>query len=325
MAQSIKTVSSLTRTVSSTSVRSISNDETVSPHPLRAAPVLPQSESTSIKHIKAGSCVQVSVSEIPKRKPVLIPPNPTTTIITAAPYHDSPFAEKGAGATSANSPWRSLTSKFKRPFMKSTSVAASPSRPPTPPTPLITTAAQTNDLKPKLPFQSNKKKQRVFLIVGGVVLLHLILVIGLTVGLSGRNKSSNINHHSSVDLPLPNNHGGPYMGDLTYYDPGLGACGIESSAGEPVCAVSHYLYDAVSVGPNPNANPLCGKKLRLRRAGRSVDVTVVDRCVGCQPNDIDVSISVFTQLALEEQGRVDVQWAWLEDTPLPRTPPRTPG
>ncbi|OJD09806.1 hypothetical protein AJ78_08918, partial [Emergomyces pasteurianus Ep9510] len=40
--------------------------------------------------------------------------------------------------------------------------------------------------------------------------------------------------------------------------------------------------------------------------------------VGCKPNDVDVSISVFTQLALEENGRVDVQWAWLDDTPLPR-------
>jgi len=37
--------------------------------------------------------------------------------------------------------------------------------------------------------------------------------------------------------------------------------------------------------------------------------------VGCKATDIDVSMSVFTQLALVEQGRVNVEWAWLEKAP----------
>jgi hypothetical protein len=32
--------------------------------------------------------------------------------------------------------------------------------------------------------------------------------------------------------------------------------------------------------------------------------------------DIDVSISVFSQLAAVEQGRVNVEWAWLETAPV---------
>lgn len=105
-----------------------------------------------------------------------------------------------------------------------------------------------------------------------------------------------------------------------------------------MCAVSKDLFDAASVGPNPNANPLCGLKIRLRRNNKSVDVTVVDRCefvrailgteaklltrygywpgVGCEPTDIDVSIAVFEQLALVDQGRVDVEWAWLDKAPV---------
>ncbi|KKZ65053.1 hypothetical protein EMCG_01293 [[Emmonsia] crescens] len=277
MPPSISTISSLTRTISSTSVHSLKDHPT--PRPDWSAPALSQPEPSTIKHIKTGS-VQVSISEIPKRKPLAIPVTTTTTTITATAFQNSPSAEDGGTVTN-------------------------------PPRPIF------DKLKQKLPFQSNKKKQRIFLgAVGGVILLHLILLIGLVAGLSARNKKNDNLAYSN--LPLPSAHGGPYTGELTYYAPGLGACGIESAPSEAVCAVSQYLYDAVSTGPNPNTNPLCGKRLRLRKGGRSVDVTVVDRCVGCQPNDIDVTLSVFTQLALEEQGRVDVQWAWLDDTPLPR-------
>lgn len=39
--------------------------------------------------------------------------------------------------------------------------------------------------------------------------------------------------------------------------------------------------------------------------------------VGCQPNDIDVSIAVFEKLADPNLGRVKVTWAWLP--PIPAT------
>ena len=100
--------------------------------------------------------------------------------------------------------------------------------------------------------------------------------------------------------------------------PGLGACGITSAPSDNIVAVSHYVFDAVQKGSDPNSNPLCGKKIRAKRFDasvngyRSVDVTVVDRCVGCQPNDLDVTTSVFDQMADEALGRVDVTWAWLD-------------
>lgn len=43
----------------------------------------------------------------------------------------------------------------------------------------------------------------------------------------------------------------------------------------------------------------------------SVDVKVVDRCTGCEPTDIDLSLDMFTSLADEGQGRVVGSWAWL--------------
>jgi hypothetical protein len=118
------------------------------------------------------------------------------------------------------------------------------------------------------------------------------------------------------NLPLPTSNGGPYSGDLTYYEPGLGACGITSSSSDSICAVSHLVFDAAQTGSNPNANPLCGLKIRLRRNDESVDVTVVDRCVGCKATDIDTTTSVFGTLAEIDQGRVTVDWAWLESSPV---------
>jgi hypothetical protein len=71
---------------------------------------------------------------------------------------------------------------------------------------------------------------------------------------------------------------------MTYYDPGMGSCGVTSSYNQDVVAVSHILYDAAQVGSNPNTNPLCGKRIRVTRFNestgqqQSVDLTVVDRC-----------------------------------------------
>jgi len=116
------------------------------------------------------------------------------------------------------------------------------------------------------------------------------------------------------DLPLPTNTA-QHAGDLTYYDPGLGACGIVSDSSDSVVSVSHYVFDAVQKGGNPNQNVLCGKTIRATKRERSVDLTVVDRCTGCQPNDLDTTTGVFDRLAEREEGRVDVVWAWLEIVP----------
>ncbi|KAF4177631.1 hypothetical protein CNMCM8927_008505 [Aspergillus lentulus] len=156
--------------------------------------------------------------------------------------------------------------------------------------------------------QFSKKKRLVIIAIAVAVVCLLALVIGLAVGLTRGKGHSN--------LPLPTSHGGPYSGDLTYYNPGLGSCGITSTDSDMICAVSHVLFDAASTGSNPNANPLCGLKLRLRRGESSVDVKIVDRCVGCKVKDLDVSPAVFQKLADMDLGRVLVEWSWLEDSPV---------
>ncbi|RMY96891.1 hypothetical protein D0864_05008 [Hortaea werneckii] len=104
--------------------------------------------------------------------------------------------------------------------------------------------------------------------------------------------------------------------------PGLGACGVTSTEDDFIVALSHVLFDAAGsstdAGGNSNENPLCGRMLRATRyneeanAQRSVDLRVVDRCTGCEVDDLDTSLKAFERLAPSASGRVDVSWAWLQ-------------
>ncbi|KAI0112320.1 RlpA-like double-psi beta-barrel-protein domain-containing protein-containing protein [Hypoxylon sp. NC0597] len=152
----------------------------------------------------------------------------------------------------------------------------------------------------------------LYILLPAAVFLFVLvpLAIGLGVGLSRR--SSGIGN-----LPLPGNRD-VFTGELTYYDPALGACGIQSTSSEDIVSVSHIIFDAASQGSDPNVNPLCHKTIRVTRnyieageGNKSVDVTVVDRCVGCQPTDLDLSVAAFTKLAPQDSGRVVGSWAWL--------------
>jgi hypothetical protein len=151
----------------------------------------------------------------------------------------------------------------------------------------------------------HRYSRRTRTIAIAVILAILILIIGLAAGLSSHSKSQN--------LPLPSANGGPYEGDLTYYDPGLGACGVTSSNGQKIVAVSHIIFDKVQTGSNPNTNPLCGKSVRVKRLGGdvTVDLVVVDRCTGCQPDDLDMTEDIFATLADVGLGRVKGEWSWL--------------
>ncbi|KIW84412.1 hypothetical protein Z517_03662 [Fonsecaea pedrosoi CBS 271.37] len=181
-------------------------------------------------------------------------------------------------------------------------------------TPTIRRKPVPTSLPPRVPnktesllnrWKNLSRRVRIFVLVA--VLAIIALIIGLAAGLSTRKHKQN--------LPLPLGNGGPYTGDLTYYEPGLGACGLTSDDNDKIVAISHIVFDAVSVGSNPNANPLCGKKIRARKDNKSVDLTVVDRCTGCQPMDIDVTINTFADLADIDLGRVLVEWNWLENVP----------
>ncbi|KAK6363285.1 hypothetical protein TWF730_000725 [Orbilia blumenaviensis] len=80
---------------------------------------------------------------------------------------------------------------------------------------------------------------------------------------------------SSAAAPSPSSGGGggggggtgqTYTGDATYYDPGLGSCGITNSASDLIAAIGHALFDSMATA-NSNNNPFCGRQIIIRKKG----------------------------------------------------------
>ncbi|OKL62052.1 hypothetical protein UA08_02410 [Talaromyces atroroseus] len=243
----------------------------------------------------------VPSANFPKRKPVPAAQEPIVKEVSTANDHGYEQTQQ-LGADPEKSPeattWdsqRNNNASRRKVFLPTLSL-------------VVFDKVRLGPLERYLPQEPRKRRYTMAGIFAGLFAALLVLIIGLAVGLTVNKKTQN--------LPLPTSHGGPYTGDLTYYAPGLGACGITSSSSDSICAVSHLVFDAAQTGSNPNANPLCGLKIRLRRNDESVDVTIVDRCVGCEATDIDTTTSVFSELADIDQGRVTVEWAWLESSPV---------
>lgn len=91
-------------------------------------------------------------------------------------------------------------------------------------------------------------------------------------------------------------------GDMTYYAPGLGSCGGTNNESDAVVALSWEQYN----GANP-----CGKSIKITLNGVTTTATVVDKCMGCTVDAIDVSPSVFEKLASLDVGRTIVEWEFI--------------
>lgn len=108
--------------------------------------------------------------------------------------------------------------------------------------------------------------------------------------------------------------GTTYTGDLTWYDVGLGSCGITSTSSEAIVAVSHTIMDDPQYyTANPNNNPLCGRKVSITGVdGTKYTASVVDRCEGCAKADLDLSADFFNLVTKNGDGRVhNIAWSWL--------------
>ncbi|KAI6047570.1 RlpA-like double-psi beta-barrel-protein domain-containing protein-containing protein [Pisolithus marmoratus] len=106
---------------------------------------------------------------------------------------------------------------------------------------------------------------------------------------------------------------GTQSGQGTFYETGLGACGITNTDTQLIAAVSWELFDSYPGydGVNPNTNPVCGKQVTASYQGKSTTVTITDRCTGCSITDLDFSPSAFTDLANESLGRIGITWVWV--------------
>jgi hypothetical protein len=115
---------------------------------------------------------------------------------------------------------------------------------------------------------------------------------------------------------------GTYSGDLTHYDAGLGACGLTSLGTDPVVALPYAKMGTKSSGDDPN--PYCGKMITVYYKGVSAQAKVVDKCMGCVGDSIDLSDAVFSALipgsdpsdpsSTTDPGRVQGSWSFDDGT-----------
>lgn len=94
--------------------------------------------------------------------------------------------------------------------------------------------------------------------------------------------------------------GKSFTGEMTYFTPGMGACGHESPESEHMVAISQTLFDQYTPNGNPNKNPLCGATVSITGAdGSSYDATIWDRCTGCAEADLDMPQSFFDTVTMK--------------------------
>lgn len=97
-----------------------------------------------------------------------------------------------------------------------------------------------------------------------------------------------------------------FQGDMTYYAPGLGSCGLTNTESDHIVALSVQMMDnAASPNGNPNRNPKCGTMINIYNPTTKTthQAKVVDTCEGCADQDIDVSPSLFQVVAPDGDGR----------------------
>ncbi|KAI1825484.1 RlpA-like double-psi beta-barrel-protein domain-containing protein-containing protein [Xylaria intraflava] len=91
-------------------------------------------------------------------------------------------------------------------------------------------------------------------------------------------------------------------GDMTYFTPGLGACGWWSNEGQAVVALNTADYAG---GAN------CGRWITIQGNGATTAAQVVDLCPGCGAGGVDVAPVIFDDIAPLSVGRVPVTW-WFQ-------------
>ena len=95
-----------------------------------------------------------------------------------------------------------------------------------------------------------------------------------------------------------------YVGDMTFFNPGLGSCGAYNTDSDYVVA----LHPAKMA----DKRKACGSRIRIwnRDGGREAFATVVDTCMGCWTDqDIDASPALFKAVAPNGDGRVhNIAW-----------------
>ena len=101
-----------------------------------------------------------------------------------------------------------------------------------------------------------------------------------------------------------------YTGDITYFTPGLGSCGVTNTESDMIVALAEDMMTAAG-GANPNDNPYCGRSITMTHGGVTATATIEDTCPGCSGAGLDLTPTLFEKFADLGVGRVSgVQWSF---------------
>lgn len=96
-------------------------------------------------------------------------------------------------------------------------------------------------------------------------------------------------------------------GKGTYYynDANEGACGGWTSQSDHVVAISTSYFNQAQ-----DASPHCGKEVEICSGGKCLNAKVVDACVSCSENDLDLSPGTieYFDSNYQNDGVIDIQW-----------------
>jgi hypothetical protein len=133
----------------------------------------------------------------------------------------------------------------------------------------------------------------------------------------------------------------PQIGHLTYFNPGVGACGgLDMVGNELAVAISWELFDmGREIGGSPlednwvflgthadgidrTSSALCFRGIRVWTAddqGHKLveqEVVVRDRCTGCNVTHLDIQEDIFKKYwDGGGDGRISVTWEWMQEAP----------
>ncbi|TDL27985.1 Non-catalytic module family EXPN protein [Rickenella mellea] len=92
-----------------------------------------------------------------------------------------------------------------------------------------------------------------------------------------------------------------HSGVATFYEPGLGECGIFNQPSDFIVALSVQNFN----------NSDCFKNIRVTSGGKSATVRVVDECPTCGLNGLDLSPAAFEVFAPLSAGEISVTWQFV--------------
>ncbi|KAF9553808.1 hypothetical protein CPC08DRAFT_713430 [Agrocybe pediades] len=108
----------------------------------------------------------------------------------------------------------------------------------------------------------------------------------------------------------------------TFYDVGLGACGIVNVPSDFIVALNGQQFGSGYPGPN------CFKQIKLSYGGKTAVATITDMCPGCPYGGLDLSRGLFKHFASEDLGVLSGEWSFVDGSggssdPKPTTTTKT--